>query len=143
MKRFISLSILTVAISLLPISNINSQEDPFKACKSQISSNFILNSQPLQAFLTGDEVAEFKTTFLSGSIYRISACSASEEPILFSLYDINHNLLYSNSDHQNAKYWDFKMEGSMECIIEAKLNNTQKTSGMALLYIGFQKLEEK
>jgi len=143
MKKSISLLILTVAFFLLPISNINSQDDPFKACKEQISSDFILNSQPLQAFLTGDEVAEFKTTFLSGSVYRISACSASDEPILFSVFDTNHNLLFSNSDYQNAKYWDFKMAGSMECIIEARLDESQKSSGMALLYIGFQKLDEE
>ena len=66
MKRFISLAFLIAAISFLSVTTAKSQEDPFKKCQSQISSAFVINSQPLQAFLTGDEVAEFRTTFLSG-----------------------------------------------------------------------------
>ncbi|WP_262505050.1 hypothetical protein [Saccharicrinis fermentans] len=38
--------------------------------------------------------------------------------------------------------WDFKIAGSVECIIEAKLDNKQAASGMAMMYIGFKSLEE-
>jgi hypothetical protein len=33
--------------------------------------------------------------------------------------------------------WDFKMEGTMDCIIEAGLDPGTADSGMALLMLGF------
>ncbi len=143
MKKLHSIFVLALTISFLFSIPVNSQDDPFEACKSQISSPFVINSQPLQAFLTGDEVAVFHTTFLSGSIYRIAACSGTEQPIIFSVYDSNHNLLFTNSDYQNAGVWDFKMAGSIECTIEAQLNTQEVSSGMALMYIGFKNLENE
>ena len=44
--------------------------------------------------------------------------------------------------HNKTNVWDFKITGSVECIIEAKLDEKQATSGMALMYIGFKNLEE-
>ncbi len=123
-------------------SLINSQEEKADDCSSLIKSPFISNGQPLRAFLTGDEVAEFHTTFLNGSMYRLAACSGNNQPIIFSVYDTNRNLLFTNDEHNKANMWDFKIAGSVECIIEAKLDNKLATSGMALMYIGFKSLEE-
>jgi hypothetical protein len=47
-------------------------------------------------------------------------------------------LLFSSADFSNVSLWDFKMDGSMECIIEARLNKEIATSGMALLLVGFR-----
>lgn len=138
--------ILTIAIifilGLFAPSPINSQKDKIEDCSHLIKTPFISNGQPLRAFLTGDEVAEFHTTFLNGSMYRLAACSANNQPIIFSVYDTSRNLLFTNDEYNKANVWDFKIAGSLECIIEAKLDNTQSTSGMALMYIGFKSLED-
>ena len=82
-----------------PLS-VNSQDDIlFNTCIDNLKSPFIASGQPLKAFLTGDEVAEFHTTLFSGSIYRVIACSHQTENILFSVYDKDRNLLFSNEKY--------------------------------------------
>lgn len=143
-KGLILISLIIFITGTFFPSKINSQPELEieKKCKSQIKAPFISNGQPFRAFLTGDEIAEFHTTFLNGSLYRLVACSGNDQSILFSVYDINRNLLFSNDDYNQANVWDFKIAGSIECIIEAKLDPKQATSGMALLYIGFKSLED-
>jgi len=128
---------------LLITPQLNSQEDSlFNNCIDYLKSPYIASGQPYKAFLTGDEVAEFHTTFFSGSMYRVIACSHQPDNILFSIYDKDRNLLFSNEHHDLSNYWDFIIEGSVECIIEAKLNPEKTTSGIALMMVGFKSLEE-
>ncbi|WP_301199621.1 hypothetical protein [Plebeiibacterium marinum] len=142
MKKGLFLSFLLVlASSIMLPGQANSQEEKVETCEGLIQAPFISNGQPFRAFLTGDEVAEFHTTFLNGSMYRVVACSGKNEPIIFSIYDTNRNLLFSNDEHNKSNVWDFKIDGSVECIIEARLDKKITTSGMALLYIGFKNLE--
>jgi len=139
-----SLTFLFIAIlAIISPLKLNSQEDVlFSDCISQLKSPYVASGQPFRAFLTGDEVAEFHTTFFSGSIYRVVACSHQDNNIIFSIYDKNRNLLFSNEQYETAGSWDFKIEGSVECIVEARLNPQQSTSGIAMLMIGFKSLEE-
>lgn len=133
--------IFYIIIGLLTPLTLNSQNDKYiNQCADYLNIPFINNGQPFRAFLTENEVAEFKTTFLSGSTYRIVACGGQENQILFSLYDKNRNLLFSNEDHEKSAYWDFKIEGSLDCIIEARLNPDISTSGLALVMIGFKNI---
>jgi hypothetical protein len=126
-------------LTLLMPSGINSQEDQLvKDCLTSLKSPYIAGDNSLKALLTGEEVAEFRTTLFNGNTYRIVLCSHQEGLIEFSLYDTNRNLLYTNSEYGGTGSWDFKMEGSMECIIEARLNNEIAESGMAMLLIGFK-----
>jgi len=141
-KGLILTFLIIITCSLLAPSSIASQDEKPRDCSSLIKAPFIPNGQPLRAFLTGDEVAEFHTTFLNGSIYRLAACSANNDPIIFSVYDTNRNLLFTNDEYNKTNMWDFKIAGSVECIIEAKLDNKQAASGMAMMYIGFKSLEE-
>ncbi len=137
-KGLLLFFVLSFVISILLPNQANSQEEKAETCEKLLQAPFISNGQPFRAFLTGDEVAEFHTTFLNGSLYRLVACSAKNEPIIFSIFDTNRNLLYTNADHNNTNTWDFKIDGSIECIIEARLDKKLATSGMALLYIGFK-----
>ncbi len=137
-KGFFLFFILFFALSIFMPSQANSQEEIIEPCDNLLHTPFISNGQPFRAFLTGDEIAEFHTTFLNGNLYRLIACSAKNEPIIFSVYDTDRNLLYTNTEHNNTNTWDFKIDGSIECIIEAKLDKKLATSGMALLYIGFK-----
>jgi len=143
MKKHLSTLLLLVAIAIVSPIKLNSQEDVlFTNCLSQLKSPFVASGQPFRAFLTGTEVAEFHTTFFSGSMYRVVACSHQESNIIFSIYDKERNLLFSNEQHEAAGSWDFKMEGSVECIVEARLNPKKSTSGIAMLMIGFKSLEK-
>jgi len=143
MKKQLNTLLLILTIALVSPLNLNSQEDVlFSSCLNQLKSPFVASGQPFRAFLTGTEVAEFHTTFFSGSMYRVVACSHQESNILFSIYDKERNLLFSNEQHEAAEAWDFKMEGSVECIVEARLNPKKSTSGIAMLMIGFKSLEE-
>ncbi len=143
MKKELALTVLIIFLSSLFIPfKVISQKEITDRCEKLIQPPFITNGQPFKAFLTGDEVAEFHTTFLNGSVYRLVACSGKDQPIIFSVYDTNRNLLFTNDEHNKVNTWDFKIAGSVECIIEAKLDPTQATSGMALLYIGFKNLQE-
>lgn len=142
MKRILTTLFILVALVLTPLK-LNSQEDVlFNSCLEQLKSPFIASGQPFKAFLTGSEVAEFHTTFFAGSLYRVVASSHEKGNVLFSIYDKERNLLFSNEKHNASGYWDFKIEGSVECIVEARLDPEKSTSGIALLMIGFKSLEE-
>jgi len=143
MTKHLSTILILITIALVSPIKLNSQEDVlFSNCLNQLKSPFVASGQPFKVFLTGNEVAEFRTTFFSGSMYRIVACSHQESNILFSIYDKDRNLLFSNEQYEAAGAWDFKMEGSVECIVEARLNPNKSTSGIAMLMIGFKSLEE-
>ena len=121
-----------------PVS-IASQEDELKTnCQSFYKSPFIVTDRSLRAFLTGDEVAEFRTTFFSGTVYRLVSCGFESDIIEFSVLDTNRNLLFSSGNYNNANLWDFQIEGSMECIIEARLNPEKASSGMVFMFLGFK-----
>lgn len=111
------------------------------ACARHLERQFISDGQQYRALLMNtDETAEFHTTLYGGSIYRIAACSGlSDGNLIFSVFDSERNLLYSNKDFKNAPYWDFKISNTLDCIIEAKLNGVGgQNSGRAVVLIGFK-----
>ncbi len=139
MRKSVLTFVAFLIFSFLGTNSINSQEEALlNNCTENIKSPFIVSGQPFKAFITEDEVAEFHTTFFAGSTYRIVACSSKEQNIIFSVYDKERNLLFTNESFDNAAYWDFKVEGSLECIVEAKLDHEKSTSGIALLLVGFK-----
>jgi hypothetical protein len=144
MNRKIAIILVLFSFTIFIPSGINSQEEQLiEKCITPIRSPFIPAERSLKAFLTGEETAEFRTTFYQGNTYRIVACSFLEGLIEFSIYDTNRKLLFSSSEFNHPNVWDFKMEGSMECIIQAKLNPQVAQSGMVLFMIGFMSNEMK
>lgn len=137
-SRFILLAIVAI-ISLT--SKVNAQMDAtMNICSKYIVPPFISDGQQYKALLNGEEVAEFRASFYGGSTYRIVAASGQTEGnIVFSLYDKERNLLFTNKDYSNSTYWDFKFTSTIDCIIEAELVGGQ-TSGFAILLIGFKQL---
>jgi len=131
---------LTALIFFLATVNLNSQQNNeiYQKCREQLGSEFIHSGQPMRALLTGAEVAEFRTTMFEGNTYRISTCSPEDQEIWFSVYDSNNNLIFSSNRHDQVESWDFKMEGNMECVIEAGLLSDRNDSGMAMVMIGFK-----
>lgn len=108
-------------------------------CAKNITANYISDGQSYRALLNGDEVAEFRATFYGGSTYRIAGCSGfTDGNLVFTVFDEDHNRLFTNSDHKNAPYWDLKFNSTVDCIIEARLNSNNVRSGCASLVIGFK-----
>lgn len=110
------------------------------ACARHLENKFISDGQQYRALLmNSDETAEFHTTLYGGTLYRIAACSGLDDGnLIFSLYDTERNLLYTNSEFKNAPYWDFKINSTLDCIIEAKIDSEASGSGRAVILIGFK-----
>jgi len=139
MKKVILRSVLIVGTFLISYFIYAQVEVTEKLCTSKLKPPYISDGQQYKAFLNGDEVAEFHSTFYGGSTYRLVANSGQEEGNLkFSIYDSQRNLLFSNVEYNNSSYWDFKFTSTVDCIIEAELNTKKLSSGFALLLIGFK-----
>ncbi|MGB0882714.1 MAG: hypothetical protein ACPGSO_07145 [Vicingaceae bacterium] len=131
---------LTLVFGLLIYSASFAQCDSIaNICNKHITSKFISDGQDYRSLLLEDEIAEFSMTLYGGSTYRFAACSGlSDGNLLFSVYDKERNLLFSNTDYANAPYWDFKITNTLDCIIEAHLNPSTAASGCAVLLVGFK-----
>ncbi len=122
------------SIANVTSSYLNTKED---VAKNRV---FISDGQVYRAFLDEDQTAEFETTLYGGSTYRIaSSAGVDDNYLIFYIYDQERNLLFTNMDHGNAPYWDFKVENTLDCVIEAKLDMNKKLSGCAIMMIGFEK----
>ena len=132
--------LLILLISFLTNNFSYSQLDTImELCTKHMVTPYISDGQQYKALLNNDEIAEFHSTFYGGSTYRIVGYSGtSEGNLIFSLYDSDRNLLFSNKDYENAPYWDFEFNSTVDCIIEAKLNSKNLISGFAIMLIGFQ-----
>ncbi|MBN8702692.1 MAG: hypothetical protein J0M08_06480 [Bacteroidetes bacterium] len=109
-------------------------------CGKHIGNKFISDGQQYRSLLlNSEETAEFHTTFYGGTTYRIAGCSGlTDGNLVFSVFDGERNMLFTNIDYRNAPYWDFKITNTLDCIIEAKLDANSKSSGCAVVLIGFK-----
>ncbi len=106
-------------------------------CAKHIISPYISDGQQYRALLLADQTAEFHATFFGGGTYRIAACTGlNDGNLLFSVFDEQRNLLFSNKDFKNAPYWDFSVTSTMGIILEATLAGAH--SGCAVVLIGFK-----
>ncbi len=138
MKKFILL--LAISIWFLP-ATLHAQCDTIASlCVKNLTAKYISDGQQYRALLLSKEVAEFNATFYGGTTYRLAACSGLKDGSLeFRIFDKQRNLLFTNIEHKNAPYWDFKFESTMDCIIEAQLIDPNVKSGCAVLLISFKK----
>ena len=101
---------------------------------------FLTDGQSYKYFLGEDETSEIITTLYEGITYRIATTAGLEDNyMIFELLDEQRNLLFSNVNHNNAPYWNFKVENTIECTIEAKLDPNRKINGCAQMIIAFKK----
>jgi hypothetical protein len=132
-------SIVTLFLFLLVSGLSFGQCDEIaNSSEANFTSEYISDGQTYRALLVDDQIAEFSSVFFRETTYRISAASNSQKGIIFNVLDQNRNVLFTNADHQNAEYWDFKVENTVNCIIEAQLDQTVQNSGCAVLLIGFK-----
>jgi len=139
MKKSLFISILFV-LSVFAFNNADAQADTLiNFCAQHIPSSYISDGQVYQAAISKDETAEFKVTFYGGTTYRIAACSGlNDGNLLFSIYDTEGNELFASIDHKNAPYWDFQFSSTIDCNIQAMLDDYAPESGFAIMLIGFK-----
>jgi hypothetical protein len=109
-------------------------------CARHLEKQFISDGQQYRALLVNsEETAEFHTTLFGGSYYRVAACTGLVDGnLIFSVYDEQRNLLFTNSEFKNSAFWDFKVNNTLDCVIEAKLSPASPNSGRAVVLIGFK-----
>lgn len=142
MKNLIPLlSAIVICCALSSNKSLKAQCDTTAYyAQKYISERFVSDGQSYRALLYDDQIAEFHTTFYGGSTYRIAGFSGMEKnQLIFSLYDEEDNLLYSNENHDNSPYWDLEFESTLHARIEAKLALVKQSSGCAVLLIGFER----
>ena len=106
-------------------------------CAKHIMAPYISDGQQYRSLLLTDQNAEFHATFYGGGSYRIAACTGLKDgSLIFSVFDEQRNLLFSNKDYKNVPYWDFKVNSTLDVIIEATLSGA--ASGCAVVLIGFR-----
>jgi len=141
MKKIFATCILSFVFFLANPFKGNAQCDTIaNLCAKHIIASFISDGQQYRALLLNpEETAEFKTTFFSETVYRIAACSGlTDGNLIFSIYDQERNLLFTNKDYKNSAFWDFKVKSTVEVTIEAKLDPSNNVSGCAVLLKGTQ-----
>jgi hypothetical protein len=136
-KKIIPLFVALLAISYL--QSFAGGDTLTSLCAKHFKDQFISDGQQYQALLFNNtETAEFSTTLYGSTNYRIAACSGlTDGNLIFWVYDTKRNLLFTNKDFKNAPYWDFQVNNTVDCIIEAKLDSKNSGSGRAILLIGF------
>ena len=107
---------------------------------SKSGKAFISDGQVYKAFVDAEQSAEFKVTLYGGSLYRIATTAGTKDDyVIFNVYDQERNLLFSNADQKNHPYWDFKIDNTLDCYVEAYLDIDKKVSGCLVVLIGFNK----
>ena len=147
MKKILSLLLFGGVLFTPLFSKAQDCESIVKLCGSyldgSISSSkknkFVSDGQVYTAFLDREK-AEFKTTFFGGSTYRIAASAGMDDDyVIFTVKDMEGNILFSNKNYKNSPYWDFMVPSTLPVLIETELDLDKKVTGCAVMLIGFKK----
>jgi hypothetical protein len=142
MKKAIILSLFAVLLSGL----VRAQDcdSIYRIVETYLVSNdegrvFVSDGQTYTAFLD-NEKAEFNTTFYGGSFYRIAASAGvKDDYVIFTVRDMEDNILFTNKDQKNAPYWDFKVDNTIPVKVQTELDTDKKITGCVVMMIGFLK----
>jgi hypothetical protein len=136
------LAIYTLFALFSYVSYSQDCESLVKDCENILKGkekNFVSDGQVYTAFLDREK-AEFKTTFFGGSTYRIAATAGTEDNfVIFTVKDLQGNILFTNKKYKNSEYWDFKIEKTIPVLIETELDMDKKVTGCAVMMIGFKR----
>ena len=136
MMKKLAATLLFAMVSAITWSQCDSVA---KLCQHNMPKDYVSDGQNYWALLYNDQVAEFDVTLFGGSTYRICACSGEEDGnLIFSLFDQDKNLLFTNRDYSNAPFWDFVVDSTIDCTLEAQLDLSRRESGCAVILIGFK-----
>src|SRR3954467_3035802 len=110
MKKLALIS--AIALASVTMSYAQDCETLVKSCEAHLKgekNNFVSDGQVYTAFLDREK-AEFKTTFFGGSTYRIATTAGDDDTyVIFTVSDMQGNVLFTNKNYKNSPYWDFKV----------------------------------
>lgn len=143
MKKGIYLGLLLIVLSIF---NVSAQDcdSIYRIVESYLvaspdEATFVSDGQVYTAFLD-NENAEFNTTLYGGTTYRVGVSAGSKDNYaLFTIRDMDENILFTNKDHYNKPYWDFKVENTIPVKIQTELDTNKKITGCVIMMIGFIK----
>lgn len=107
-------------------------------------SPYIFNGQMNSALLNEGDIAELILTFYANQDYRILICAEEHlGNVIFKLYDIQNNLLFDNTQHDNAKVWDFTSTATQQIRLELEVPEgvnpeIQSRNGCVSILVGFK-----
>jgi hypothetical protein len=108
-------------------------------CSLYFSPEYISDGQEYFAQLKPDQKTEFRTTFFGDNTYRIVACTnLKRSDVVFSVFDTEKNLLFSNANYEYTPYWDFKFSSTVTCIIQVDVKSEKFVPGYIMLLIGYK-----
>jgi len=109
-------------------------------CGLYMPPEYILDGQEYFTRIKEDQSVEFHSTFFSETTYRIVACSnLPNATVMFSVYDTEKNLLFTNKNHKYTPYWNFKFKSTVDCIIKVDvISSKQYVPGFVMVQIGFK-----
>ncbi len=140
MKTKVFLYIILVSALSLTVKTAKSQVEQLQnICSLYFSPEYISDGQEYFASLKPDQKVEFRTTFYGENTYRIVACTNLKKgDLVFTVFDTEKNLLFTNANYNYSQYWDFKFASSITCIIQVDVKNTKFTPGYVMLLIGYK-----
>lgn len=140
MKTKIFLYIILVSALSLTVKSAKSQVEQLQnICSLYFSPEYISDGQEYFAALKPDQKVEFRTTFYGENTYRIVACTNLKKgDLVFTVFDTEKNLLFTNANYNYSQYWDFKFASSITCIIQVDVKNSKFIPGYVMLLIGYK-----
>lgn len=140
MKTKLFLYIILVSALSIIVKPAKSQVEQLQnICSLYFSPEYISDGQEYFAALKPDQKVEFKTTFYGENTYRIVACTNLKKgDLVFTVFDTEKNLLFTNANYNFSQYWDFKFTSSITCIIQVDVKNSKFTPGYVMLLIGYK-----
>ncbi len=145
MKRIVQISFILTLLFAFNSFHVNAQCKGFakKICKAELGS-YTHDGNYHAAILVEGEEAELYKTFYSDQEYRVAICGSENLPAIeFKVMDANKTILYSNSDNDFSKTWDFKLESSQQLKLVIKVTSFEElsddpASGCVAIMFGFK-----
>jgi hypothetical protein len=140
MKSVVKISVLILILFVTSRTTIWAQLDSVMTeCEKHLTEEYLSDGQQYISLITGEQTAEFNAVFYGGNTYRLITCGGEKQNLLFTIFDINRNELFNNSDYEKTNFWDIQFESTIECFVEVKLDAVNTNSGFAVLLIGLKK----
>ena len=137
--KILCLTILTSILLFVVKPAFSQVEQLQNICSLYFSPEYVSDGQEYFASLKPDQKVEFRTTFYGDNTYRIVACTNLKKgDLVFTVFDTEKNMLFSNASYKYSQYWDFKFASTITCIIQVDVKNIKFTPGFVMLLIGYK-----
>lgn len=129
-------------ISVLVMSSLSIAAQSYNfysECEEQLEFPFISDGHDYSLEINKNDKGEFKTTFYSGSTYRIISCSnLPQGRVIFTVYDTEKNELFCNKNYNYTSYWDFHFKSTIDCIVVVTFESEIVNKAQIKFLIGFK-----